>query len=138
MSQNKTISFPKQLSLIPHDVDGKHIHQRAKDGYINATEMCQTENKLFGDYRKLQATKEFLTELYYDTGIPISELIQMVKGKNPKLQGTWVHPKVAINLGQWISPKFAVWIIRHIVLKNLSCKLQPEMPKYIYQTKMPE
>ena len=24
------------------------------------------------------------------------------------MQGTWVHPHVAINLGQWLSPKFAV------------------------------
>ena len=23
-------------------------------------------------------------------------------------QGTWVHPRVAVNLGQWLSPQFAV------------------------------
>jgi len=24
------------------------------------------------------------------------------------MQGSWVHPQVAINLGQWLSAKFAV------------------------------
>lgn len=32
----------------------------------------------------------------------------MVSGGNPTLQGTWIHPYLAINLGQWLSRKFAV------------------------------
>ena len=31
-------------------------------------------------------------------------------GGHPDIQGTWVHPQVAINLGQWASPKFAVLV----------------------------
>jgi hypothetical protein len=30
------------------------------------------------------------------------------------MQGTWVHPQVAINLGQWASPKFAVLVSKWI------------------------
>ena len=38
-------------------------------------------------------------------------LIQPLKGGvAPKQQGTWVHPKVAINLAQWLSPQFAVQV----------------------------
>jgi hypothetical protein len=33
-----------------------------------------------------------------------------VQGGHPQLQGTWVHPQVAINLGQWASAKFAVLV----------------------------
>lgn len=47
-------------------------------------------------------------------GIPISELIQTVKGGDPQQQGTWVHPDVAIHLGQWLSPKFAVLVTRWV------------------------
>lgn len=30
------------------------------------------------------------------------------------MQGTWVHPQVAINLGQWASPKFAVLVSKWV------------------------
>lgn len=45
---------------------------------------------------------------------PISELIQVLKGGNPQLQGTWAHPRVATNLGLWASPKFAVLVSKWI------------------------
>ena len=32
---------------------------------------------------------DFVKELSSDTGIPVSELIQSVKGGNPEFQGTW-------------------------------------------------
>ena len=47
-------------------------------------------------------------ELSSDIGIPMSGLIQIICGGQPHLQGAWVHPQVAINLAQWLSPKFAV------------------------------
>jgi hypothetical protein len=30
------------------------------------------------------------------------------------MQGTWVHPQVAIHLGQWASPKFAVLVSKWV------------------------
>jgi len=33
----------------------------------------------------------------------------------PEEQGTWVHPNVAINLGQWCSPKFAVAVSQWVI-----------------------
>ena len=38
----------------------------------------------------------------------------MIRGGNPQLQGTWVHPYVAINLGQWLSPKFSVQVSKWV------------------------
>lgn len=40
-----------QLSfeLIPHTVEGALINQRASDGYMNATVMCQSVGKQFND-----------------------------------------------------------------------------------------
>jgi hypothetical protein len=44
-----------------------------------------------------------------EVGIPTSGLIHTNKGGNDKNnQCTWVHPQVAINIAQWISPKFDV------------------------------
>ena len=102
------------LALIPHRVDnGLIIPQRQSDGYINATAMCQVAGKLLADYMRLKTTEAFLEELAADMGIPISELIQSVKGGNGA-QGTWVHPDVAVNLAQWLSPKFAVKVSRWV------------------------
>ncbi len=97
-----------ELSLIVHTVGPDLIHQRALDGYVNATAMCKAVGKLFADYARLKTTEEFLKELSSVMGIPITGLVIAVKGGRADLQGTWVHPDVAINLGQWCSPKFAV------------------------------
>jgi len=103
-----------ELALIPHQVDGQLIEQRSLDGYINATAMCRAAGKLYADYGRLRTTEAFLVELSSDMGIPISEIIQSVKGGGPHIQGTWVHPNVAIHLAQWLSPRFAVQVSKWV------------------------
>lgn len=96
------------LELIPHTIDNNLVHQRAVDGYINASAMCKAVSKQFSDYSRLKSTQDFLTELSRSTGIPVDLLSHtIVNGLNEE-RGTWVHPKMAINLAQWCSPKFAV------------------------------
>lgn len=101
------------LVLIQHEANGSVIDQRASDGYVNATALCKAAGKLFGDYRRLGTTDDFIIELSADMGIPISELIQSLKGGNGP-QGTWIHPHVAIHLGQWLSAKFAVMVSKWV------------------------
>lgn len=103
-----------ELFLIPRQTDGGIINQRATDGYVNATAICRLAGKQFADYHRLKTTKEFMDELSSDMGIPIPELIQTLSGGVPEIQGTWVHPQVAINLGQWASPKFAVLVSKWV------------------------
>lgn len=102
------------LTLIPHRVENTLVQQRTADGYINATAMCQAVGKLFADYGRLASTKEYTAALAADMGIPITELIQGVRGGEPGEQGTWVHPDLAIHLAQWLSPKFAVAVSRWV------------------------
>lgn len=80
-----------------HELCGTTVHQRETDGYINATQLCKAAEKFFADYRRLQSTNEFLVELHSVMGIPITELVVVNQGGTPELQGTWVHPDVAIN-----------------------------------------
>lgn len=132
------LSFP---ALIDHELDGEHIHQRPKDGYINATQMCKAAGKLFADYHRLNTTKAFLKELSSVMGIPITEqnqevtpLILQIQGGTPELQGTWIHPQVAINLGQWLSPKFAVWVTETItawVEGTTKAYMPPHVQRYM-------
>jgi len=102
------------LSLISHNVDGLDIPQRVTDGYINATALCQASGKQLGHYLSNKTTQEFLAALSADIGIPISDLVIVTKGGNPKTQGTWMHPDIAVNLGQWLSPKFAVLVSKWV------------------------
>ncbi|ACK74098.1 KilA domain protein (plasmid) [Gloeothece citriformis PCC 7424] len=112
--------------MIIHEANGSQIGQRREDGYINLSSMAQANSKLIADYLRLEVTKAFLEELSADMGIPISGksgLIQIRKGGNNKAaQGTWGHPLVAINCGQWCSPKFAVlvskWVLSWIKTGN--------------------
>jgi hypothetical protein len=100
----------QHFDLIPHPVQGGIIYQRPKDGYINATAMCQAAGKQWFDYRRLTTTHSFIEALSAETGIPGSELAQSMKGGDIRFQGTWVHPQVAIHLAQWLSAKFAVQV----------------------------
>lgn len=105
----------QQMTLIPRMEEGTVIPQRARDGYISATALCQSVNKRWSDYRALKSTEEFLHELTVQTGLAEHELIHVVSGGKPTLQGTWIHPYLAINLGQWLSRKFSVKVAQWVV-----------------------
>ena len=120
-----------ELALIPHKVENRIVQQRAVDGYINATEMCRASGKKFGHYNENRTTREFLAALSADIGTPISGLVQVVKGGPPNLQGTWVHPQVAIHLAQWLRPEFAVQVTKW-VFEWMSGQLAREaMPEHV-------
>lgn len=99
---------------LAREVNQIEIDQRINDGYINATALCKAAGKRLNNYIRTAETKAFIDELSRDTLKSASELIQVVKGGNPELQGTWVHPYVAINFGQWLSPKFAVQVSKWV------------------------
>jgi hypothetical protein len=61
---------------------------------------------------RLTSTNAFIAELSSVLQISQDGLAQSVVGGVPHLQGTWVHPQVAIHLAQWLSPKFAVLVIK--------------------------
>ncbi len=129
------------LSLITHQVQNSIVEQRAADGYINATAMCKAAGKLFGHYRANDATDAFLQALEADIGIPISQLIQTLRGGNVA-QGTWVHPQVAIHLAQWLSPQFAVqvskWVFDWMSGRGQPAKLPYHLERHLMnQNKIP-
>lgn len=117
------------MSILPHFYNYTQINQVRKDtelagrlipkGYCNATEMCKANGKRWNDYAKLKSSKAYWDELSLDTRIIVSRLIIEIKGTpngDASLQGTWVHPEIAIDLSQWVSPKFRVWANRTLRL----------------------
>jgi hypothetical protein len=102
------------VDLISHQLEGITIQQRKADGYFDATAMCRAVGKDFYEYRRAKPTVEFLAELGSVTGLSRFGLIKVIRGGPPYLQGTWIHPDVAVHLAQWCSPKFAVAVAQWV------------------------
>lgn len=85
-------------------VNDEKVYQRISDGYFDALNLCDLYSKDFAEYSELRFTKRFLTELSAETKIDKSELVRVAGDK------IWIHPQVAINLAQWLSPKLAVLV----------------------------
>lgn len=122
-------------SLIKYEEEGNIIYQRAQDGYINATAMCKTAGKAWGNYYKSSNTQEFLDALSSDLPNGRTGIILTNKGGIPSMQGTWVHPDVAIHLAQWLSPRFAVkvskWIREWLSGKTSKSNLSYHLSRYL-------
>jgi hypothetical protein len=91
------------------------ITSRHLDHYVNATQLCQAGNKKFSHWISLDTTKDLITVLSSNAGIPASLLVETKRGRTSKFnQGSWIHPDLAIQLSQWISPSFALQISRWV------------------------
>ena len=89
--------------------------------------MCKAGGKEFNNWYQLIGTKELISTLedeIFNPGfqgsennkveITTSKLVDIKKGGNFKLQGSWIHPDLAVQLAQWISPLFAIKVSRFI------------------------
>ena len=102
-------SHQYSLALITHEVSKSLIQQRSGDGYINATQLCNAAGKRWHNYIRNEATGNFLRALSEKTRISVILLNQQVTSKDG-VTSTWIHPKVAIHLAQWLSADFAVQV----------------------------
>jgi KilA-N domain len=119
-------------NIISHNHNDTLINQRYKDGYINLTAMAQANGKLIADYLRLDTTNAFLNELSETMGIPIVNLVEVKTGRSG---GTWGHPQVAINCGQWCSPAFAVLVTRWVTtwMTTGQNPLQSDLDRMVYR-----
>jgi len=90
--------------------NGHPIQRRQIDGFVNATAMCRAGGRRWTLYQVNDRTQSYIHALAADVGIPTSALVVSIRGGRPELQGTWVHPRLAVDLARWISPGFAVWM----------------------------
>jgi len=112
---NKTI-IEKQIKTFESlTLNNIVITSRSDNNYINATQLCQAGGKQFNDWFRLNTTKQLINEAESETGISVSQLIDIKKGNSSEFnQGSWIHPDLAIQLAQWLSPKFALQISKWI------------------------
>ncbi|MGL6343616.1 MAG: KilA-N domain-containing protein [Waterburya sp.] len=90
------------------------IEQRDVDGYVNATQMCKTVDEDTSDWLKTRDAQLYIEAISQKTGISGNSLVVRVSEGFPAKKSTWIHPKLAICLGRWISVDFAIWCDEHI------------------------
>ena len=103
------------------DWNGCLIGRRAADGYVNATAMCKANGKRWNHYISNDRSQAYIVALTAalrlagnpadptSAGFPADPIQTVCTGPND-LRGTWVHPRLAVDLARWISPHFAVWM----------------------------
>ena len=95
---------------IVYDYKGSKISfANGKNVMVNATEMAKTFGKYPKDFLVNKQTKEFLSSLSAVRLIPLTELVKVIQGGDPQMQGTWMHEDVALEFARWLSPAFAIW-----------------------------
>lgn len=76
---------------------------------VNATQMAKKFGKRVPDWLNNSYAKEFIAALSETRKSVSADLVRVVKGGDPRLQGTWMHEDVALEFARWLSPKFAIW-----------------------------
>lgn len=120
------------MSIIPRFWNGINIGQRIDDGYVDATALCKAHNDYTGETKKpndwlrkerhlktiahlavklgiaddslLKATPGALKEIAESTGF--WRLVIVNKGGLDRTAGTWIHPRLAVRFGIWLSDEF--------------------------------
>lgn len=101
---------PAPAQIEAREWHGHAIQRRQADGYVNATAMCKANFRHLPHYLANARTFQYLQSLSGSVGIPTDHLkVSIGTGPN-HLRGTWVHPRLAVDLARWISPQFAVWM----------------------------
>jgi KilA-N domain len=103
-------------TVITHRIQDSLVEQRQLDGYINATALTKAYKLATGKRRDVsewlanKRTKETLEHLSSKTGISVIELYQAFQGSPENGGGTWIHPKLAVRFGIWLSDDFGYMV----------------------------
>lgn len=103
--------------LVKFEYEGHFITFDFGDGnkMVNATEMAKPFKKLVGNFLKSQHAKDYIVLLedrysIWNNGDEKREVLRVVQGGTPELQGTWMDEKLALKFASWLSPKFELWV----------------------------
>ena len=93
--------------------------QRTKDGYFNANSLISSWNeanphkkKVLGNFQALKETKDFIE--YLKTKESIEKPFIAGRGNGDNV-GTWMHPKLYIDLAMWVSLEFKSKVIDYVL-----------------------
>lgn len=83
------------------------------NGYLNATVVAAHFNRRVGNYLKSERTQEYISALAEKLSVTPKRATEdnqiVIIKQGGTEQGTWLHPKLAVDFARWLDPKFAVW-----------------------------
>ena len=119
---------------ITEDYNGVAVAFR-NDAWLNATAIAEHFGKRVQHYLSTERTQEYIKALSNcfssEAAKTASEHNQwVIVRKGGSAQGTWLHPKLAIDFARWLSPEFAVWCDAQIEqILGINHAPQPRAPK---------
>lgn len=114
-------NLPQKLKTV--NFDGLPV-AFTENGYLNATMIAKHYGRQVRDYLINNRTKDYMNALNEHLSEAVktasqsdgrnrlseqNQLVIVVKGGKSSEQGTWLHPKLAIDFARWLNPRFAVW-----------------------------
>ncbi|MFZ3191620.1 MAG: P63C domain-containing protein [Moraxellaceae bacterium] len=95
-------------ALMKFDFNGEG-HSFDGHGWFNATEAAKRFDKVVYEWLRLPETERYLAALCKKNESGKSLFVKTRRGGNVSMQGTWLHPKLAVRFAQWLDVDFAVW-----------------------------
>ena len=90
-------------------------------------------NKRINDFLSGKSTGRLIRALMDVTGLPQDKICSVVQGGDPRMQGTWMHQLLAMELAQWLDPYFGVWCsekILEVIEKGMATVYPKEFQRY--------
>lgn len=91
--------------LVTRAWNGTPIQRRTIDGFVNATAMAKASGKEWAHYFRTDRATTYIEALSRNCEIAVTSLYIAKPG-----EGTWIHPRLAVDFARWISADFAVWM----------------------------
>lgn len=133
LNRQKT-SNRSMTNVTKFDYEGVNISFEFTDGnkMINATEMAKSFKKQVGHFLSNKQSKEYilLLEKRYrnSDNAHKREVLRVIQGGKPEMQGTWMDEKLALKFAAWLSPEFELWVYDRIF--ELLTKGKTELPDH--------
>lgn len=77
---------------------------------INAAQMGKALGRTPKDFLRTREAQQYTDALSVRLKCLTKDLVKTVQGGDYRLQGTWMHQKLALRFAQWLSPQFALWV----------------------------
>lgn len=120
--------------IVLHQINNVQIGLRGTDGYVNATAMASAHKARTGQRKDVSKwlatakTKEDLEHLSLITQKSVNELYQVFQGAPETGGGTWIHPKLAVRFGMWLSSEFGLVVENWVEEWRSQPIVQPVLP----------
>lgn len=114
------------MDSVDRELMGSNVRQRTKDGFFSCRDVMNAINRfrlsqgkevaVLGNYLKIEATKEFISELERETQGPVLY-------KESKKTNGWVHPYLAVDMLLHYNPSFKVrvyqWLWDYLIANRI-------------------